>query len=307
MVKKNCMKKLLCTLIILGTTLVAVAACSPPSVKQPLKVEIVQDTKCNVIWVDVKGLSEITLAPPGFVPLGEGFWNIRENSYELGQETPEEIKDWDTYYVAYMPKLTDYKIDVSRGWEKQNGNYFFAIDSLDWSEVSDSQSELLTVTVWDKGYDGVKGTLNQGSLSIEVEQLSGEPNRGEGCRPPAEELESLVENTATEKSEPADENPLKAEFHLSEGDVLCGFFFIDVFGLNESKKPLGPSLTATIDGKPAAGTWVVPDEKTDYDGFFEINEWPESLTDGTYSVTAALDDGTNTFTLTKDLTLNACE
>ena len=307
MVKKNCMKKLLCALIILGTTLVAVAACSPPSVKQPLKVEIVQDTKCNVIWVDVKGLSEITLAPPGFVPLGEGFWNIIEVSYELGQETPEEIKDWDTYYVAYMPKLTDYKIDVSRGWEKQNGNYFFAIDSLDWSEVSDSQSELLTVTVWDKGYDGVKDTLNQGSLSIEVEQLSGEPNRGEGCRPPAEELESLVENTATEKSEPADENPLKAEFHLSEGDVLCGFFFIDVFGLDKSKKPLGPSLTATIDGKPAAGTWVVPDEKTDYDGFFEINEWPESLTDGTYSVTAALDDGTNTFTLTKDLTLNACE
>ena len=293
------MKKLFYALIILGTTLVAVAACSPSSVKQPLKVEIVQDTKCNVIWVDVKGLSEITLAPPGFVPLGEGFWNTIENPYEIGQETPEEIKDWDTYYVAYMPNfsaggLTDYKIDVSRGWEKQNGNYFFAIDSLDWSEVSDSQSELLTVTVWDKGYDGVKGTLNQGSLSIEVEQLSGEPNRGEGCRPPAE------------KSEPADENPLKAEFHLSEGD-FCGFFFIDVFGLDDSKKPLGPSLTATIDGKPAAGMWVVPDEKTDYDGFFEINEWPESLTDGTYSVTAALDDGTNTFTLTEDLTLNACE
>ncbi len=51
------MKKLLCALIILGTTLVAVAACSPSSVKQPLKVEIVQDTKCNVIWVDVKGFS----------------------------------------------------------------------------------------------------------------------------------------------------------------------------------------------------------------------------------------------------------
>ena len=134
----------------------------------------------------------------------------------------------------------------------------------------------------------------------------GGPNRGEGCRPPAEEPEPLVENTTSEKSEPADENPLKAEFHLSEGD-FCGFFFIDVFGLDESKKPLGPSLTATIDGKPAAGMWVVPDEKTDYDGFFEINEWPESLSDGTYSVTAALDDGTNTFTLTEDLTLNACE
>ena len=248
-------------------------------------MEIVEDTKCNVIWVDVEGFS-----PQTDVPLGKGLYT-RENA--------EEIMKLDAWFTIDLQGTNgSEKIDVSGGWEKQNGNYFFTVDTLEWN---DDFRRSLEVIVFDEAADYVNPETGYEDLDPEgsdkelVNQLKpGGPNRGEGCRPPAE------------KSEPADENPLKAEFHLSEGD-FCGFFFIDVFGLDESKKPLGPSLTATIDGKPAAGMWVVPDEKTDYDGFFEINEWPESLTDGTYSVTAALDDGTNTFTLTKDLTLNACE
>ncbi len=283
------MKKLFYTLIVLGTTLVTVAACSDDDNNnarvKALRVEIVQDTKCNVIWVDVEGFS-----PQTDVPLGKGLYT-RENA--------EEIMKLDAWFTIDLQGTNgSEKIDVSGGWEKQNGNYFFTVDTLEWN---DDFTRSLEVTVYDEAADYVNPITGYeeldptGSDTEFVNQLKpGGPNRGEGCRPPAE------------KSEPADENPLKAEFHLSEGD-FCGFFFIDVFGLDESKKPLGPSLTATIDGKPAAGMWVVPDEKTDYDGFFEINEWPESLTDGTYSVTAALDDGTNTFTLTKDLTLNACE
>ena len=282
------MKKLFYTLIVLGTTLVTVAACSDDdnnALVEALRVEIVEDTKCNVIWVDVEGFS-----PQTDVPLGKGLYT-RENA--------EEIMKLDAWFTIDLQGTNgSEKIDVSGGWEKQNGNYFFTVDTLEWN---DDFTRSLEVTVFDEAADYVNPITGYeeldptGSDTEFVNQLKpGGPNRGEGCRPPAE------------KSEPADENPLKAEFHLSEGD-FCGFFFIDVFGLDESKKPLGPSLTATIDGKPAAGMWVVPDEKTDYDGFFEINEWPESLTDGTYSVTAALDDGTNTFTLTEDLTLNACE
>ena len=282
------MKKLFYTLIVLGTTLVTVAACSDDdnnALVEALRVEIVEDTKCNVIWVDVEGFS-----PQTDVPLGKGLYT-RENA--------EEIMKLDAWFTIDLQGTNgSEKIDVSGGWEKQNGNYFFTVDTLEWN---DDFTRSLEVTVYDEAADyvnpitGYEDLDPTGSDTEFVNQLKpGGPNRGEGCRPPAE------------KSEPADENPLKAEFHLSEGD-FCGFFFIDVFGLDESKKPLGPSLTATIDGKPAAGMWVVPDEKTDYDGFFEINEWPESLTDGTYSVTAALDDGTNTFTLTEDLTLNACE
>ena len=283
------MKKLFYALIVLGTTLVTLAACSDDDNNnarvKALRVEIVQDTKCNVIWVDVEGFS-----PQTDVPLGKGLYT-RENA--------EEIMKLDAWFTIDLQGTNgSEKIDVSGGWEKQNGNYFFTVDTLEWN---DDFTRSLEVTVYDEAADyvnpitGYEDLDPTGSDTEFVNQLKpGGPNRGEGCRPPAE------------KSEPADENPLKAEFHLSEGD-FCGFFFIDVFGLDESKKPLGPSLTATIDGKPAAGMWVVPDEKTDYDGFFEINEWPESLTDGTYSVTAALDDGTNTFTLTDDLTLNACE
>lgn len=282
------MKKLFYTLIVLGTTLVTVAACSDDdnnALVEALRVEIVEDTKCNVIWVDVEGFS-----PQTDVPLGKGLYT-RENA--------EEIMKLDAWFTIDLQGTNgSEKIDVSGGWEKQNGNYFFTVDTLEWN---DDFRRSLEVIVFDEAADyvnletGYEDLDPEGSDTELVNQLKpGGPNRGEGCRPPAE------------KSEPADENPLKAEFHLSEGD-FCGFFFIDVFGLDDSKKPLGPSLTATIDGKPAAGTWVVPDEKTDYDGFFEINEWPDSLTDGTYSVTAALDDGTNTFTLTKDLTLNACE
>ena len=283
------MKRLFYTLIVLGTTLVTVAACSDDdnknALEKALRVEIVQDTKCNVIWVDVEGFS-----PQTDVPLGKGLYT-RENA--------EEIMKLDAWFnIELRGTNGSEKIDVSGGWEKQNGNYFFTVDTLEWN---DDFTRSLEVTVYDEAADyvnpitGYEDLDPTGSDTEFVNQLKpGGPNRGEGCRPPAE------------KSEPADENPLKAEFHLSEGD-FCGFFFIDVFGLDESKKPLGPSLTATIDGKPAAGMWVVTDEKTDYDGFFEINEWPESLTDGTYSVTAALDDGTNTFTLTEDLTLNACE
>jgi len=283
------MKKLFYTLIVLGTTLVTVAACSDDdnksALEKALRVEIVQDTKCNVIWVDVEGFS-----PQTDVPLGKGLYT-RENA--------EEIMKLDAWFTIELQGTNgSEKIDVSGGWEKQNGNYFFTVDTLEWN---DDFTRSLEVTVYDEAADyvnpitGYEDLDPTGSDTEFVNQLKpGGPNRGEGCRPPAE------------KSEPADENPLKAEFHLSEGE-FCGFFFIDVFGLDESKKPLGPSLTATIDGKPAAGMWVVTDEKTDYDGFFEINEWPESLSDGTYSVTAALDDGTNTFTLTKDLTLNACE
>ena len=291
------MKKLFYALIVLGTTLVTVAACSDDGNRNALSVEIVEDTKCNVIWVDVKGFS-----PQTDVPLGKGLYT-RENA--------EEITKLDAWFtIALLSTNGSEKIDVSGGWEKQNGNYFFTVDTLEWN---DDFKRSLEVTVHDEAadyYDRKTGNDDlepRGSDSERVNQLKpGGPNRGEGCRPPAEEPEPLVENTTSEKSEPADENPLKAEFHLSEGD-FCGFFFIDVFGLDDSKKPLGPSLTATIDGKPAAGMWVVPDGQTDYDGFFEINEWPDSLTDGTYSVTAALDDGTNTFTLTKDLTLNACQ
>ena len=282
------MKKLFYALIVLGTTLVTVAACSDDdnnALVEALRVEIVEDTKCNVIWVDVEGFS-----PQTDVPLGKGLYT-RENA--------EEIMKLDAWFTIDLQGTNgSEKIDVSGGWEKQNGNYFFTVDTLEWN---DDFTRSLEVTVYDEAADYVNPKTGYedldpiGSDTEFVNQLKpGGPNRGEGCRPPAE------------KSEPADENPLKAEFHLSEGD-FCGFFFIDVFGLDDSKKPLGPSLTATIDGKPAAGMWVVPDEKTDYDGFFEINEWPESLSDGTYSVTAALDDGTNTFTLTEDLTLNACE
>ena len=291
------MKKVFYALIVLGTTLVTVAACSDEAdSRDALDVEIVEDTKCNVIWVDVKGFS-----PQTDVPLGKGLYT---------SENPEEITKLDAWFtIALLSTNGSEKIDVSGGWEKQNGNYFFTVDTLEWN---DDFKRSLEVTVHDEAADYSRKTgyedLNpRGSDNKPVNQLKpGGPNRGEGCRPPAEEPEPLVENTTSEKSEPADENPLKAEFHLSEGDG-CGFFFIDVFGLDETKKPIGPSLTATIDGKPAAGMWVVPDGQTDYDGFFEINEWPDSLTDGTYSVTAALDDGTNTFTLTKDLTLNACQ
>ena len=282
------MKKLFYTLIVLGTTLVTVAACSDDdnnALVEALRVEIVEDTKCNVIWVDVEGFS-----PQTDVPLGKGLYT-RENA--------EEIMKLDAWFTIDLQGTNgSEKIDVSGGWEKQNGNYFFTVDTLEWN---DDFRRSLEVIVFDEAADyvnpetGYEDLDPEGSDTELVNQLKpGGPNRGEGCRPPAE------------KSEPADENPLKAEFHLSEGD-FCGFFFIDVFGLDDSKKPLGPSLTTTIDGKPAAGMWVVPDGQTDYDGFFEINEWPDSLTDGTYSVTAALDDGTNTFTLTKDLTLNACE
>ena len=280
------MKKLFYALIVLGTTLVTVSACSEEAdYRDALDVEIVEDTKCNVIWVDVEGFS-----PQTDVPLGKGLYT---------SENAEEIMKLDAWFTIDLQSTNgSEKIDVSGGWEKQNGNYFFTVDTLEWN---DDLRRPLEVIVFDEAADyvnpetGYQDLDPEGSDTELVNQLKpGGPNRGEGCRPPAE------------KSEPADENPLKAEFHLSEGD-FCGFFFIDVFGLDESKKPLGPSLTATIDGKPAAGMWVVPDEKTDYDGFFEINEWPESLSDGTYSVTAALDDGTNTFTLTEDLTLNACE
>ena len=52
------MKKLFYALIVLGTTLVTVAACSDDDNNnarvKALRVEIVQDTKCNVIWVDVE-------------------------------------------------------------------------------------------------------------------------------------------------------------------------------------------------------------------------------------------------------------
>ena len=291
------MKKLFYTLIVLGTTLVTVAACSDEAdYRDALDVEIVEDTKCNVIWVDVKGFS-----PQTDVPLGKGLYT-RENA--------EEITKLDAWFtIGLLGTDGSERIDVSGGWEKQNGNYFFTVDTLEWKG---DYKRSLQVTVHDEAADytrktGFENLRPRGSDEELVSPLKpGGPNRGEGCRPPAEEPEPLVENTTSEKSEPADENPLKAEFHLSEGD-FCGFFFIDVFGLDDSKKPLGPSLTTTIDGKPAAGMWVVPDGQTDYDGFFEINEWPDSLTDGTYSVTAALDDGTNTFTLTKDLTLNACE
>ena len=291
------MKKLFCALIVLGTTVVTVAACSDDGKRDALDVEIVEDTKCNVIWVEVTGFS-----PQTDVPLGKGLYT-RENA--------EEITKLDAWFtIGLLSTDGSERIDVSGGWEKQNGNYFFTVDTLEWKG---DYKRSLEVTVHDEAADyydsetGYDDLEPRGSDSESVNQLKpGGPNRGEGCRPPAEEPEPLVENTTSEKSEPADENPLKAEFHLSEGD-FCGFFFIDVFGLDDSKKPLGPSLTATIDGKPAAGMWVVPDGQTDYDGFFEINEWPDSLTDGTYSVTAALDDGTNTFTLTEDLTLNACQ
>ncbi|GIR35355.1 MAG: hypothetical protein CM15mP49_07400 [Actinomycetota bacterium] len=60
------------------------------------------------------------------------------------------------------------------------------------------------------------------------------------------------------QSEPADENPLKAEFHLSEGD-FCGFFLLTLpTGL--TTKAIRSIIDDNIDGKPAAGMWVVPDE-----------------------------------------------
>ena len=68
------MKKLLCALIILGTTLVAVAACSPPSVKQPLKVEIVQDTKIEITWQQPE-IKDIT---PQVVAGANGLARVKE-------------------------------------------------------------------------------------------------------------------------------------------------------------------------------------------------------------------------------------
>ena len=72
------MKKLIYTLIVLGTTLVTVAACSDDDNNnarvKALRVDIVQDTKCNVIWVDVEGFS-----PQTDVPLGKGLYT-RENA-----------------------------------------------------------------------------------------------------------------------------------------------------------------------------------------------------------------------------------
>ena len=64
---------------------------------------------------------------------------------------------------------------------------------------------------------------------------------GEQC--PSKDVESVLkeEKFLCEQIETVDDNPLKAEFHLSEGDAegkSCGFFFIDVFGLDESKRPL---------------------------------------------------------------------
>ena len=287
------MKRLFYTLIVLGTTLVTVAACSDDDKRDALDVEIVEDTKCNVIWVEVTGFS-----PQTDVPLGKGLYT-RENA--------EEITKLDAWFTIGLLGTDDSeRIDVSGGWEKQNGNYFFTVDTLEWKG---DYKRSLQVTVHDQAanYDSSENYYARGSDEELVSPLKpGGPNRGEGCRPPAEEPEPLVENKASEKSEPADENPLKAEFHLSEGDV-CGFFFIDVFGLDEEVKTNGPSLTTTIDGQTAAGDWIEPDEPKDYDGFFEINQWPEGLTDGIYSVTAELDDGTNVFTLENNLQLNVCE
>ena len=275
--------------------LIAPAACSCQSQSnaRQLDIEISQDTECDVIWVDVKGLTS-----ENNVPLGEGY---RVEGTPLG--------NWDSYFELQLAGLfpsigLDVTISVSDGWEIQNGQYFFAIDALNWSaEDLSSDVTFLKANVEANEPGGRKAF---GIRESRVKKLSGEPNRGEGCRPNAKEPEPLVENKVSEKSEPADGNPLKAEFHLSEGDV-CGFFFIDVFGLDEEVKTNGPSLTTTIDGQTAAGDWIEPDEPKDYDGFFEINQWPEGLTDGIYSVTAELDDGTNVFTLENNLQLNVCE
>ena len=210
------MKKLFYTLIVLGTTLVTVAACSDDdnnALVEALRVEIVEDTKCNVIWVDVEGFS-----PQTDVPLGKGLYT-RENA--------EEIMKLDAWFTIDLQGTNgSEKIDVSGGWEKQNGNYFFTVDTLEWN---DDFRRSLEVIVFDEAADyvnpetGYEDLDPEGSDTELVNQLKpGGPNRGEGCRPPAE------------KSEPADENPLKAEFHLSEGD-FCGFFFIDVFGLDDSR------------------------------------------------------------------------
>ena len=243
--------------------LIAPAACSCQSQSnaRQLDIEISQDTECDVIWVDVKGLTS-----ENNVPLGEGY---RVEGTPLG--------NWDSYFELQLAGLfpsigLDVTISVSDGWEIQNGQYFFAIDALNWSaEDLSSDVTFLKANVEAKDSGGRKAF---GIRESSVKKLSGEPNRGEGCRPNAKEPEPLVENKVSEKSEPADGNPLKAEFHLSEGDV-CGFFFIDVFGLDEEVKTNGPSLTTTIDGQTAAGDWIEPDEPKDYDGFFEINQWPE--------------------------------
>ena len=184
--------------------LIAPAACSCQSQSnaRQLDIEISQDTECDVIWVDVKGLTS-----ENNVPLGEGY---RVEGTPLG--------NWDSYFELQLAGLfpsigLDVTISVSDGWEIQNGQYFFAIDALNWSaEDLSSDVTFLKANVEAKDPGGRKAF---GIRESSVKKLSGEPNRGEGCRPNAKEPEPLVENKVSEKPEPADGNPLKAEFHLS--------------------------------------------------------------------------------------------
>ena len=94
------MKKLFYALIVLGTTLVTVAACSDEAdYRDALDVEIVEDTKCNVIWVDVKGFS-----PQTDVPLGKGLYTS-ENPYE-------EITKLDAWFtIALLSTDGSEKVD----------------------------------------------------------------------------------------------------------------------------------------------------------------------------------------------------
>ena len=133
------MKKLFYALIVLGTTLVTVAACSDDdnnnAREKALRVEIVQDTKCNVIWVDVEGFSSQT-----DVPLGKGLYT-RENA--------EEIMKLDAWFnIELRGTNGSEKIDVSGGWEKQNGNYFFTVDTLEWNDDFNLQGGLRKI-IWD--------------------------------------------------------------------------------------------------------------------------------------------------------------
>ena len=290
------MKNFISALVVVASILTVTSGCADEEEDLRVSVNVTHDTKCNVIWVDVFGLDE-----KDNVPLGEGFFTS-SNSADSGES-------WDTYFAVSMNQQVYgmYEVGVSRGWEimklpdRPVRTYFFAIDTLDWQD--DRQDGLISITIATKSRSN-PGELKYYRRSGEVFKLSGEPNRDQGCRARAEG------GKTPEQIETVDDNPLKAEFHLSEGDAegdACGFFFIDVFGLDESKRPLGPSLNVTIDGKSAYGEWFVPDEPADFDGFFEIYEWQEGLTDKTYPIVAELDDGTNTFTLEGDLRLNACE
>ena len=102
-----------------------------------------------------------------------------------------------------------YEVGVSRGWEimklpdRPVRTYFFAIDTLDWQD--DRQDGLISITI------ATKSRSNPGELKYY--RRSGEVF---SLHLFAKDIR-LEKDVSYEQIETVDDNPLKAEFHLSEG------------------------------------------------------------------------------------------